>query len=289
MANTTYVDSLTLNFTVTKPASWHSNQQETGVKPYGSITSIDYSVDGHKHNVYTDHDIIPYDDLQLVSNFSIALNDLCGGPHKLVLTVISNSIYWVYTTPPPGYHGTWSSGPETKYYTTTVSKTITFNMVAAPKITILLQDNKTTDATNFPLTFTVNGTASWLGYSLDGKGNVTVTGNATLSELPYGIHTLTVYANDTTGNMGASETASFEIALPPTSNPTPMPTPTSTASQPGSSSVSTSQQRPVSSPEPIDPLTASHPTDIYLVAGIIAAGAALIAGMVAYKRNRRKP
>jgi hypothetical protein len=285
IANATYTNSATLNFTVAKPASWYSNKEDTGVKPYGSITTIDYTLDGQRRNIYTDQDIIPYDDLPLVSNFSIVLNDLYGGTHKLVLTVISNSIYWVYPTPPPGYHGTWSSGPETKYYTTTVSNTVTFSSVATPKITILLKDNKTTNTANFPLNFSVNGPASWMGYSLDGQGNVTIMGNTTLPELAYGIHTLTVYANDTAGNMGASETTAFEIALPPT--PTPMPT--STVSPSDSSSASPSQQQPASSPESTDKSTASHPMDILLVAGIIAAtGAALIAGTVAYKRKGRK-
>jgi hypothetical protein len=285
VANATYNGGATLNFTVAKPASWWSNQEETGVKPYGSVTSIDYSVDGQKHNVYKDQDIIPYDGLPLVSNFSLALNDLCGGFHTLVLTVVSNSIYWVYPTPPPGYHGSWSSGPETKYYTTTVSNTVTFNVIAAPKIGILLEEKRISNAASFPLTFTVNGPASWMGYSLDGQGNVTVAGNTTLPELPIGIHTLTVYANDTTGNMGASEPASFEIVLPSTPSPTPMPPPTH--SLPASPSPSDQQQ--ASAPETTSPTPAPTAMELYLVIGVIAGAAALTTGVVVYKRKGREP
>jgi hypothetical protein len=52
-----------------------------------------------------------------------------------------------------------------------------------------------------------------MGYSLDGQDNVTVTGNATLSGLSSGLHNVTVYANDTAGNMGVSETIKFTTAL----------------------------------------------------------------------------
>jgi len=52
---------------------------------------------------------------------------------------------------------------------------------------------------------------SWIGYSLDNVKNVTISGNVTLSELPDGPHELTVYANDTVGNMGRSETIYFTV------------------------------------------------------------------------------
>jgi len=40
---------------------------------------------------------------------------------------------------------------------------------------------------------------------------MTITGNFTINDLPNGTHTLTVYANDTLGNMGASETIVFTV------------------------------------------------------------------------------
>jgi hypothetical protein len=43
---------------------------------------------------------------------------------------------------------------------------------------------------------------------------VTITENFTLTELPSGSHTLTIYANDTVGNMGTSSTSDFNIAEP---------------------------------------------------------------------------
>jgi hypothetical protein len=78
-----------------------------------------------------------------------------------------------------------------------------------PTITILSPQNKTFDAKNIPLIFTINESTSWISYSLDGQSNVTITSNATLFGLSDGTHTVIVYANDTSGNIGASETVYF--------------------------------------------------------------------------------
>ena len=48
---------------------------------------------------------------------------------------------------------------------------------------------------------------------MDGQQNVTVTSNITLTGLSSGSHSITVYANDTYGNM-ASETVTFTVAKP---------------------------------------------------------------------------
>jgi parallel beta-helix repeat protein len=72
-----------------------------------------------------------------------------------------------------------------------------------PTITILSPENKTYAVNaSIPLAFTVDEFASWMGYSLDGQANVTITVNNTLPTLPDGWHYVTVYANDTFGNMG---------------------------------------------------------------------------------------
>jgi parallel beta-helix repeat protein len=80
-----------------------------------------------------------------------------------------------------------------------------------PKISVL---NQTFTDSNVSLTFTVDKIVNWTGYSLDGQQNVTITGNTTLTGLFSGLHNVTVYANDTYGNMGASETATFTVAVP---------------------------------------------------------------------------
>lgn len=66
-------------------------------------------------------------------------------------------------------------------------------------------------AANVALTFAISEIASWMGYSLDGQGNVTIVGNTTLTGLSDGSHQVIVYADDTLGNMGASQTVYFTV------------------------------------------------------------------------------
>jgi N-acetylneuraminic acid mutarotase len=82
-----------------------------------------------------------------------------------------------------------------------------------PEINILSSANQTYNESSVPFVFTVNEASNWTGYSLDGEENVTVTGNFTLTDLSSGLHHVMVYANDTAGNMGVSETIKFTIAL----------------------------------------------------------------------------
>ena len=81
-------------------------------------------------------------------------------------------------------------------------------------VSLLSPENTNYDANNVSLAFTVNKPALWMGYSLDGQDNVTITGNATLPGLMSGAHTLTVYAKDMYDNTGASETITFNIDEP---------------------------------------------------------------------------
>jgi hypothetical protein len=83
-----------------------------------------------------------------------------------------------------------------------------------PKISILSPLNQRYMNSSASLRFTVNKTIDWAGYSVDGKDNVTITGNATLSGLSNGVHNVTVYAKDEFGNTGASETVWFSVAEP---------------------------------------------------------------------------
>ena len=83
-----------------------------------------------------------------------------------------------------------------------------------PEIAVVSPENENYTSGNVSLAFTVNKPAVWLGYSLDGQDNVTITGNVTLSGLSSGLHNVTVYAEDEFGNRGASETVFFTIAEP---------------------------------------------------------------------------
>jgi hypothetical protein len=86
--------------------------------------------------------------------------------------------------------------------------------VRPPLVSVLSPEIKTYDTSDIPLTFTINEPTSWVGYSLDGHDNVTITGNITLADLPIGAHNLTVYVKNIAGNIGASGTIHFTLAEP---------------------------------------------------------------------------
>jgi hypothetical protein len=83
-----------------------------------------------------------------------------------------------------------------------------------PSISFLSPENKTYSANDIPLNFILSESANWIGYSMDGQTNVTIDGNTTLTGVSYGSHNVIVYANDTYGNTGASETIPFTIDEP---------------------------------------------------------------------------
>lgn len=135
--------------------------------------------------------------LDVQANASIAgnttLTGLSDGLHSLT----------VYTQDTAGNTG----ASETIYFSIKTQQPDT----TPPVVSIVSPENKTYTVNNISLTYTLNEQTSWVSYSLDGKENVTITGNSTLTGLSHGSHSLTVYANDTAGNMGASEKIHFTI------------------------------------------------------------------------------
>jgi N-acetylneuraminic acid mutarotase len=83
-----------------------------------------------------------------------------------------------------------------------------------PVVSVVSSENKTYSTSDVSLAFTVNKPTPWMGYSLDGQETVTSTGNIALTELSNGLHNVTVYAKDSFGNMGASETINFTVEVP---------------------------------------------------------------------------
>ncbi len=86
-----------------------------------------------------------------------------------------------------------------------------------PAVTIISPQNITYGADPIALNWTVNENATWVGYSLDGSELLNLTGGITLGSLPMGPHALTIYANDSSMNMGSSTvrfTVSYD-ATPP--------------------------------------------------------------------------
>jgi hypothetical protein len=96
-----------------------------------------------------------------------------------------------------------------------VSNLVHFTVeVASPLVVAVSSPEQfgTYNSSSVPLGFTVSNPVFWLGYSVDGHDKVTVAGNVTLSGLSDGVHTLTVYANDTYGFTGTSETVTFTVS-----------------------------------------------------------------------------
>jgi hypothetical protein len=107
--------------------------------------------------------------------------------------------------------------PTTMPYTA-INGTVTVGNPAT-RITISSPlDNATYNSNSLSLAFTLSKAASWIGYSIDGRPNVTISGNSDI-QTSDGQHTLIVYANDTTGQVGSSDPISF---ITDTTPPTPL-------------------------------------------------------------------
>jgi len=85
--------------------------------------------------------------------------------------------------------------------------------LAPPVIQLLSPENVTYGSESVPLVFTVDERTFWLGYSWNNLENVSIAENTTVSGLTNGLHSIIVYANDTSGNMGSSEEVYFEIFI----------------------------------------------------------------------------
>jgi hypothetical protein len=107
-------------------------------------------------------------------------------------------------------------GPiEVTYYATAEAYTPFGYGTVPPVISVASPENRNYTSSEVALNFTVNRQTEWMGYSLDGSENVTVTGSTTLMGLSSGLHNVTVYVKDEFGNTGASETVSFTVAAAP--------------------------------------------------------------------------
>jgi hypothetical protein len=88
--------------------------------------------------------------------------------------------------------------------TTILSELEDVTNITAPIITIRSPENTTYATTLIGLNYTINKPTDWVGYSLNGANNVTITGNITFYA-PGGLNHLVLYAADTAGNSGTAE------------------------------------------------------------------------------------
>jgi N-acetylneuraminic acid mutarotase len=133
------------------------------------------------------------------------------------VAVVNDKLYAIggYTIDNPTHSGHVTASTLNEQYTPVgygTPDTAYLLETTLPKISVLSPLNQTYMNSSVSLLFTVNKTIDWAGYSVDGKDNVTITGNTILSGLSNGVHNVTVYARDEFGNTGASEMVWFNIA-----------------------------------------------------------------------------
>lgn len=161
------------------------------IHPLATEASISYSFDGKEVSVFrANESIIDYYKNELTP-FNIEIDNLSDGSHDLIAHTQVKYLYYGWSSEDASIHFTIDSTP--------------------PTISNVSITNKTYNKQAIPLIFNVNENTSWVAYNLDNQGNTTIQGNFTLTELSDGSHNIVVYANDTLGNMGKSETIFFSV------------------------------------------------------------------------------
>ncbi|MBT0159859.1 hypothetical protein G4O51_07725 [Candidatus Bathyarchaeota archaeon A05DMB-2] len=188
--NTAYnISRVLLTFNVTAPQS--KTASSTGVD------NVAYKADWQNEAI----DILQGGQGQ--PSFNLLLSNIPEGQHSIAIKADGTGIY--------------VNEEELSYKSFFISSTSTISFTidcTAPTVSVLSLAGKTCNLSDVPLYFTVNEPVSQIAYSLNGKENVTVSGNTTLTGLANGDHNVTVYAMDEAGNIGKSETISFTVAVP---------------------------------------------------------------------------
>jgi N-acetylneuraminic acid mutarotase len=152
-----------------------------------------YYVGGYTGGAYTNQAYIftfSYNSWNIIEDMPVARG-------RLGLVVVADVLYAI-----GGYDGTnWVNTNEK--YTPVGYGTV------APKIQITSPRNETYQQVS--ITWTINKEADWIGYAVDGGKNVTLHAPIRIASLPQGNHRITLYANDSLGNMGVSNTVYFSI------------------------------------------------------------------------------
>jgi hypothetical protein len=215
--NETFISPLvTIDFKINEPEQWFEYNASVGTPPYiytmtpyphnlvaGNITSVHYILNGERQNLSVP--VLPAlrstnGSLSTYLSYSIPLH-LTNGQYALQVFVEGSSFYMpnIFT------------GNISEIDVNAVSQ-LTYFTVKSPQPIIIAPERMTYDENSVPFQFTTGGlSASWIGYSLDSKTNVTITGNTTLTGLTNGKHYLIVYTNDTLGNSYAFQTVYFTI------------------------------------------------------------------------------
>jgi hypothetical protein len=188
------VPELHVNFTVDCPQNVSYNVNPLPVRftcdllVFYSVFNFSYSLDGQEQQVIENITIISETGLPINPTFykaslngSCDLYNLSEGTHNV-------TIY------------------QTAYDRIIGSTTVGFTIDTTAPIVSVASTKSKVHSSEVSLNFTVNEQTAWVGYSLDGQDNITLTGNTTLTELSGGKHSIIVYATDQAGNTGSSKT-----------------------------------------------------------------------------------
>jgi hypothetical protein len=184
--------------------SFNAGVGEPRTASYIRLMQVYYKTDWEQNEtyVYNNEGInIPYEP-NAITEFSYNMNLTGVQEGKHYITV--HAVEW----------GAYIDGLFVHMFRINGSSSVNFAIDVSPSVSVLSLVNKTYDLSDVPLHFTVNQPVSQIAYSLDGKENITISGNTTLTGLANGDHNVTVYATDEAGNTGASETIYFNVEAP---------------------------------------------------------------------------
>jgi len=184
--------------------SFNARLGESTSASYMRLMQVYYKADWEQNEtyVYKNEGIyLPYDE-NAITEFSCDMN-LTGVPEgKHYITV--HAVEW----------GAYINDLFVHMFSINGSSKVSFTIDVSTTISVLSPVNKAYDFSDVPLDFAINEPGSQIAYSLDGKENIFISGNTTLTGLTNGDHNVTVYAIDNAGNTGTSETVSFTVNKP---------------------------------------------------------------------------
>lgn len=192
--------NVTLTFDVIIPKT-------NGEQPYELLSEVYYKGNWKSENI-----IIYNNEYGGTSNtsFSIDLSDVRGG--KMTVTVYVVGVNYNLTRQEvdnPYQYNYYDKFQIASYSTVSFTKDL-----VPPRISVQSPQNTTYTTPNVLLDFTVNENISQSLYNLDNKGNQTISGNSTLTDLSNGEHNLTLYVADLAGNVADPKTITFSVDLP---------------------------------------------------------------------------
>ncbi len=202
--NKTYnANTVAYSISVEKPSSWFDYNPV-----HGMILTVEYILDGDLRVEIADEP--PYYERGPFT-YEGMLSGLSEGNHTLEVYVRSDSFYDPPDKPRP-QQWPWGKMPPQDYYLDTYSGKVYFTVdTTPPNVSIRSPNNTAYSSAEVPLEFSVDESTSSVKYCVDNAGNVTVTGNCTLTGLSGGQHSLMVYAWDIVGNVGISEPVTFTV------------------------------------------------------------------------------